>query len=107
MGLTSRDPDISKELLIDKLLRSFKEHEYVWVAWNAASNLNYTPRYLLDFFNKNSSFDELRSYIKITLSNLEEANLNSFINTLWEKRFLMWGGDGVLQEKFRLRKIYY
>lgn len=86
MGLTSRDPDISKELLIDKLLRSFKEHEYVWVAWNAASNLNYTPRYLLDFFNKNSSFDELRSYIKITLSNLEEANLNSFINTLWEKK---------------------
>lgn len=86
MGLTSRDPDISKELLIDKLLRSFKEHEYVWVAWNAASNLNYTPRYLLDFFNKNSSFDELRSYIKITLSNLEEANLNSFINPLRKKQ---------------------
>ena len=86
MVLISTDPNISKELLIDKHLRNFKEHEYVWVAWNAASNLNYTPRYLLDFFNKNSSFDELRSYIKSTLSDLEEDGLNSFINSCCQKK---------------------
>lgn len=64
MVLISSDPTISKKLLIDKHLRNFKEHEYVWLAWNAASNLNYTPRYLLDFFNKNNSFDQLNRYIK-------------------------------------------
>lgn len=86
MVLISSDPTISKKLLIDKHLRNFKEHEYVWLAWNAASNLNYTPRYLLDFFNINNSFDQLNRYIKKILSELEEDGLNSFINNCCQKK---------------------
>ena len=37
MGLTSVNHNIRKGLLIDKLLRGFKEHEYVWIAWKVAS----------------------------------------------------------------------
>ncbi|WP_227592235.1 hypothetical protein [Acinetobacter sp. TTH0-4] len=80
IGLASRDPDISKGLLIDKLLRGFKEHEYVWIAWKAASNDNYSPRNLLDFFNEKYSYDYLFDYIKKTLSNLEEEDIDIFVN---------------------------
>jgi hypothetical protein len=85
MALSSTNPDIKKGLLIDKFLRNFKQHEYVWLAWNAASHPNYSPRHLLDFFNEKHSFDYLRDYIKSTLSNFEEDDINIFINNCHQK----------------------
>ncbi len=79
MGLTSVNPDIMKELLIDRLLRSFKEHEYVWIAWKAASTNNYTPRDFFNFYNEKYSYEYLFDYIKTTLSKLEEEEINIFI----------------------------
>ena len=35
MRLTSENHDIRKGLLLDKHLRGFKEHEYIWNAWKA------------------------------------------------------------------------
>ena len=79
MRLTSVNHDIRKGLLIDKLLRGFKEHEYVWIAWKAASTNNYTPRDFFNFYNEKYSYEYLFDYIKTTLSKLEEEEINLFI----------------------------
>ena len=79
MGLTSVNHNIRKGLLIDKLLRGFKEHEYVWIAWKVASTNNYTPRDFFNFYNEKYSYEYLFDYIKKTLSKLEEEEINIFI----------------------------
>lgn len=79
MGLTSVNHNIRKGLLIDKLLRGFKEHEYVWIAWKVASTNNYTPRDFFNFYNEKYSYEYLFDYIKTTLSKLKEEEINIFI----------------------------
>lgn len=85
MTLSFTNPDTNKDFLINKFLRDFKQHDYVWIAWNVSSNLNYSPRNLLDFFNKKNSFDSLKNHIKGTLCTLKEDDINVFIQSCYQK----------------------
>lgn len=86
MALRFTNSHNNNEFLINKFLRGFNKHDYVWIAWNLATENNQSERYLLDFFNKYSSCELLYSYIKSTLSTLKEENLNTIIDKYNNKK---------------------
>ena len=86
MALRSINSHNNNEFLINKFLRGFNKHDYVWIAWNLANEDNQSERYLLDFFNKYSSFELLYDYIKSTLLILEEDSLNLIIDKYNNKK---------------------
>ena len=59
MALRSINSHNEKDFLINNFLRGFNKCDYVWIAWNLDNEDNHPQRYLLDFFNKYSSFELL------------------------------------------------
>lgn len=86
MALRSINSHNEKDFLINNFLRGFNKCDYVWIAWNLDNEDNHPQRYLLDFFNKYSSFELLYEYIKNTLLTFEEESLNLIIDKYNNKK---------------------